>query len=153
MRVARFLIVRMFMDEIALFVPSRNNTEKRLMAALQGVVPGVSLKIYRNPDSLRRRLLPDGSSAPTVVILAATKQDLLGVVPLRELLRGFRVIMILPDSDDLTLAMGWAMWPRFVSYADGDFQDVVGVLNKTVGTATHQRRGASRRWVSVKHRP
>ena len=75
------------------------------------------------------------------MILAATKQDLLAVVPLREMLLGFRVIMVLPDSDDLTLAMGWGMWPRFVSYADGDFQDVAGVLNKIVGTAIHQTRG------------
>ncbi len=138
------------MDEIALFIPSRNEAEKRLMAMLEGMVRGVSMKTYRNPDSLRRRLLPGGSSALTVVILAATKQDLLSVVPLREMLLGFRVIMVLPDSDDLTLAMGWGMWPRFVSYADGDFQDVAGVLNKIVGTATHQTRGVSRRWLSLK---
>ncbi|HME46394.1 MAG TPA: hypothetical protein VKF36_25145 [Syntrophorhabdales bacterium] len=138
------------MNEIALFSPSRNDTEKRLMATLERRVPRGSLKTYRDPDSLRRRLLPGGSSAPTLVILAATKQDLLAVVPLREMLLGFRVIMVLPDSDDLTLAMGWGMWPRFVSYADGDFQDVAGVLSKIVGTATHQTKGASRRWLSLK---
>lgn len=138
------------MDEIALFIPSRNDAEKRLMAALERRVPRGSLKTYRNLDSLRRRLLPGGSNAPTLVILAATKQDLLAVVPLREMLLGLRLIMVLPDSDDLTLAMGWAMWPRFVSYADGDFQDVAGVLSKIVGTATHQTRGVSRRWLSLK---
>lgn len=138
------------MNEVALFIPSRNEAEKRLMATLEGMVPGVSMKTYRNPDSLRRRLIPGGSGVVTVVILAATKQDLLSVVPLREILLRFRLIMVLPDSDDLTLAMGWGMWPRFVSYADGDFKDVAGVLNKIVGTATHQTRGVSRRWLSLK---
>jgi len=132
---------KVHMDEIVLFIPSRNDAEKRLMAALERTVPRGSLKIYRNPDSLRRRLLPGRSNGLTLVILAATKQDLLAVVPLREMLLGFRVIMVLPDSDDLTLAMGWGMWPRFVSYADGNFEDVAGVLNKIVGTAIHQTRG------------
>jgi hypothetical protein len=138
------------MDEIALFIPSRNDAAKRLMAALEGMVPGVILKTYRTPGSLRRRLLSGGSSALSVVLLAATNQDLMSVVPLRELLLGFRVIMVLPDADDRTLAIGWGMWPRFMSYADGDFQDVAGVLNKIVGIATHQTKGASGQWASAR---
>ncbi len=140
------------MDEIACFIPSRHDGEKRLMAAVKRLIPAVSMKVYRNADSLRRRLLPGGSSASAVVIFAATKQDLLSVVPLRDVLLSFRIIMVLPDSDDVTLAMGWGMWPRFVSYADGDFRDVAGVLNKIVGTAPHQVKGATRRWASVRHR-
>ena len=140
------------MDEIVCFIPGRNDGEKRLMAAVERLIPTVSMKVYRNADSLRKRLLPGGSSALAVVILAATKQDLLGVVPLRDLLLSFRIIVVLPDSDDVTLAMGWGMWPRFVSYADGDFSDVAGVLDKMVGTAPHQVKGATRRWASVRHK-
>ena len=138
------------MDEIALFSPSGNDAEKRLLAALEGIVPGVTLKTNRTPDSLQRRLLSGGSRSLNVVLLAATNQDLMSVLPLRELLLGFRVIVVLPDSDDHTLALGWGMWPRFLSYADGDFQDVAGVLNKIAGIATHKMKGASKQWASVR---
>ena len=140
------------MNEILFFIPSGNDAEKRLMAAVKRLIPAVSMKVYRSPDSLRRRLLPGGSSAWAVVILAATKQDLLSVVPLRDLLLSFRIIVVLPDSDDVTLAMGWGMWPRFVSFADGDLGDVAAVLHKIVGTAPRQIKGASKRWASVKHK-
>jgi len=127
-------------DEIIFFIPTRNNAEKRLMGAVERLVPTLRMKICRNSYSLRRRLLPGGNSPLAVVILAATKQDLLSVMPLRELLLSFRIIMVLPDSDDVTLAMGWGMWPRFVSYADGDFRDVAGVLDKIVGTAPRRQK-------------
>ena len=141
------------MDEIIFFIPNKNDAEKRLMGAVERLVPTLSMKICRNSYSLRRRLLPGGNSPSAVVILAATKQDLLSVMPLRELLLSFRIIMVLPDSDDVTLAMGWGMWPRFVSYADGDFRDVAGVLNKIVGIAPRQAKGALKRWTSVRCKP
>ncbi|MGD0234385.1 MAG: hypothetical protein ABSC55_07560 [Syntrophorhabdales bacterium] len=141
------------MDEIIFFIPNKNDAEKRLMGAVERLVPTLSMKICRNSYSLRRRLLPGGNSPSAVVILAATKQDLLSVMPLRELLLSFRIIMVLPDSDDVTLAMGWGMWPRFVSYADGDFRDVAGVLNKIVGTTPRQAKGALKRWTSVRCKP
>jgi hypothetical protein len=140
-------------DEIVFLIPNKNNAERRLMAAVERLVPTVSMKVCRNSYSLCRRLLPGGNSPLAVVILAATKQDLLSVMHLRELLLSFRIIMVLPDSDDVTLAMGWGMWPRFVSYADGDFRDVAGVLNKIVGTAPHQVKGALKRWTSVRYKP
>ena len=103
------------------------------MRAIEKLVSGINVKVCRDLDALRSRLLPGGNSPLAVVILAVTKQDLLNVVPLRDLLLSFRVIVILPDSDDVTVAMGWGIWPRFVSYADGDFRDVAGVLAKIVG--------------------
>jgi hypothetical protein len=140
------------MDGVLLFVPTRSLAEKRLMKALEKLLSGVSVRVCRDADGLRRRLLHGSNSPLAVVILAVKKQDLLSTMPLRDLLLGFRVIVVLPDSDDVTLAMGWGMWPRFVSYADGDFRDVAGVLEKMIGTAPHHVKGASGRWASVKHK-
>ena len=143
------------MDEIALFIPTRSVPEKRLTRALEKLVAEVSVKVCRDPDALRRRLLSGRNSPLAVVILAVTKHDLLSVMPLRDLLLGFRVIVVLPDADDVTLAMGWGLWPRFVSYADGDLWDVAGVLGKITGVAPSQDKvkGDPVRWASAKHIP
>ena len=122
------------------------------MRALEKLAPGVNVKVCRDADGLRRRLLPGRHSPLVVVILAVTKQDLLNVMPFRDLLLGFRVVVILPDSDDVTVAMGWGLWPRFVSYADGDFRDVTGVLEKIVGTAPLHIKGDKGRWASAKQK-
>ena len=146
------LVKGRFVDEIVLFIPTRSVAERRLMRAVEELALGVNVKVCRSTDSLRLRLLPARNRPLAVVILAVTKQDLLNVVPLRDLLLSFRVIVILPDSDDVTVAMGWGIWPRFVSYADGDFPDVAGVLEKIVGTAPLNVKGDTGRWASVKHK-
>ncbi len=143
------LVRKKSMNEVVFYISRRNGVEKRLMAAVENAAPKAAIKVYRTTEALRKRLLLGGSSALAVVVLASTKESLLSLMPLRELLLGFRVIMILPDADEVTLAVGWGMWPRFVSYADSDFHDVAGVLKKIAGTATHTRK-TSRRWDSVR---
>jgi hypothetical protein len=140
------------MHEVVLLIPTRSVAERRLMRAVEKLVSGVNLKVCRDADGLRRRLLPGRHSPLAVVILAVTKQDLLSIMPLRDLLLGFRVVVILPDSDDVTVAMGWGVWPRFVSYADGDLRDVAGVLDKIVGTAPLHMKGDTGQWASAKHK-
>ncbi len=131
------------MDEVLLFIPSKGDAEKRLLTAVEEIPLRVNLRIVRDAESLRRRLVPGGSGVLALVILAATKEDLTNVLPLRELLLNFRILMILPDSDNVTMAAGWRLWPRFVSYADGDFHDVAGVLHKIAGSVAQNRKGAA----------
>lgn len=142
------------MDEIPFFIPTRGDAEKRLMGAVQSLVPKANVRVYRDLEGFRRKLLFGPGTPPAVVILAVTKQDLLSVVPLRELLLRLRVVVVLPDSDDLTLAVGWGLWPRFVSYADGDLRDVAAVLGNIIGAAPDRGKlkGVSRRWGLVKHK-
>ena len=158
-----FLVTRIAMQEIVFFIPTKCEAEKRLMDACEGLHAGAGIRISRDADGLRKRLVRSMTTGiHAVVILPATKQDLLSIVSLRDVLSGFRIVVILPDADSETLAAGWSMWPRFVSYADGDFQDVAGVLQKMIGTApwstregtTHERQSfGSRAWGSLRSRP
>ena len=131
------------MEELFFFIPTRSDAEKRLIAAIEELSPGMSVRVFRDADSLRRKLLSGGIRTLAAVILATTKGDLLSVLTLRELLLDFRLVMILPDAGEMTKAMAWRMWPRFVSYADGDFRDVAGVVQKIIGTRPKRKRGTS----------
>ena len=142
-------VKRNVMEEIVFYIPGRTDAAKRLVEAVEDAAPKAAIKTYRTAEALRKRLLPGTGGVLAAVVLASTKQDLLSLMPLRELLQSVRVIMILPDADEVTLAVGWGMWPRFVSYADSDFHDVAGVLKKIVGTAIHARRTPGR-WDSVR---
>ena len=126
------------MKHVLFYIPTRSDAEERLMRATEGLVTARNLRVCRNSENLRRGLLNRLNSPSAVVLLTVTKQDLLNLIPVRSLLLDFRVIMVLPDSDDVTLAMGWSMWPRFVSYADGDLRDVAAVLSQIIGTSSPQ---------------
>jgi hypothetical protein len=52
-----------------------------------------------------------------------------------------KTIVILPDSNPDTVAKGHILRPRFLSYCDGDFQDVAAVLSRMIeNSETDEKR-------------
>jgi len=62
------------------------------------------------------------------VLLASCRKDLLDILSLQDLLLYMRIILILPNREHDTVAMGHTLRPRFISYCDSDFLEVSGVL-------------------------
>ena len=76
---------------------------------------------------------------PVAVILAASEEDLLTILSISDLLYDVRFILILPDREDITVAIGHSSG-RFMSYADSDFREVTAVLGKMIGGFYLRRR-------------
>jgi hypothetical protein len=92
--------------------------------------PPNNIEVYRNIESLSRRLRQPGADQGIAVLLVANKDDLLDILSIRDLLRNVRIILILPDKEEDTIAKGHMLRPRFLSYIDSDFADVFAVLAK-----------------------
>lgn len=78
------------------------------------------VEFFKTPDPL-----PD-----TVVLQAATRQDLRVFEKYRFRLEQVFFILVLPDSDEETIARGHQLRPRFIVYQDSDFSEVGAVLNQ-----------------------
>ncbi|NVM22502.1 MAG: hypothetical protein HWN68_12065 [Desulfobacterales bacterium] len=91
------------------------------------------VELHRTIDSLSRRLRRPTYDVAVAVLLAATKEDLLDMLSIRDLIRNLRIILVLPDTEDATIAQGHSLRPRFLTYADSNFAEVAGVLNKMLG--------------------
>jgi hypothetical protein len=86
--------------------------------------------IYGNPVELAGALRK-GSDASTIVIIhAASKDDLRMIVEMKDLLLDRRIILILPDRDTTTIAMGHILRPRLLSFEDSDFFEIAAVLTR-----------------------
>jgi len=102
---------------------------ERLLAAFGEIPPPASLAICRRLDEVGEELRLPGRENLIAVLMAARKEDIsrfqsvfeLGSVP---------IILIIPDRDELTLKMAHQMLPRFLSLKNGDFSDVIQVLQK-----------------------
>jgi hypothetical protein len=71
------------------------------------------------------------ASAPTLVLLfPGHPEELEGIVSIRHLLKGTPVILILPDREERSRTLGYRLTPRFLAYADGDFSEVVAVMER-----------------------
>ncbi len=90
------------------------------------------VEIYFTLDKFYQRLTQSGSSNAVTVLLIAKRQELENMVQYADLLCDQKIILVLPDRAQETLSMGHALYPRFISYTDGDLQDVTSVLHKMI---------------------
>ena len=135
-----------------LYYSSKNKGQgERVQRIIAGLVPQEHLKIYRTMESLSLRLRQFRGDLFLAVILLKNRNELLDILSIRDLLDGIRIILILPDRENTTIAKGYKLYPRFVSYADSDFTDVAAVLEKMLkhlGSTKYQYQGGEEQWQS-----
>jgi hypothetical protein len=108
-------------------------TGGQLQRLVEALVTEEKVEVYRTIGSLSERLYLPRNSMSIAVLHARSKGELSDIVSLGNLFKDVRVILILPDWEDETIALGHRLRPRFVSYDDGNFTDVLEVLRKMLG--------------------
>lgn len=125
-----------------LFLATGNDGD-RLKRVIQALVPREKLEIYGTVESFSVRLRKPTDEIPVAVIVAGNEDDLLGILSISHLLYDVRFILVLPDREDGTIAIGHSLRPRFLSYIDSDYRDVTAVLGKMIGGFYWERRSHS----------
>ena len=107
----------------------------RLQGQIQSCMQGKITETFNSVENLSRRLCrPNTTREGTIAVLfAIDRKDLLDLIYIRDLLDDIGIILILPDDKKETISAGHRLRPRYISYADGNFKDVVAVLNKMDG--------------------
>jgi hypothetical protein len=118
---------------LLLYSPVSEGVGEQLRRMIEKLVPKNNVEIYRSVESLSLRLRQPADDLPiAAVLLVARRGDLTELLSIRDLLRDIRIILVLPDRDEDTIAKGHTFRPRFVSYTDSNFMDVCFVLEKMI---------------------
>ena len=88
------------------------------------------IEVFRNIEDLSRRLSQPAEGPAIAVLIAGNKEDLINITCISRLLSDLPLILILPDREKNTTAMGYTLNPRFLTYADSNFAEVGAVLEK-----------------------
>ncbi|HIJ79882.1 MAG: hypothetical protein OEY01_14930 [Desulfobulbaceae bacterium] len=91
-----------------------------------------------NVESLARHLtFPQRPVAEVilVVLLAGNKTELLSLLQLRELLVETPLILIVPDQEEKTVALGHSLYPRFLGSIDDNHKTIAEII-KNITTTT-----------------
>ncbi len=102
----------------------------KLLQVIEALTSKGQIETYKSIPSLSLRLRKPSVCKDIAVLLITTKDDLLEVLSIKDLLDSMRVILILPDRAADTVSRAYTIFPRFLSYADSDFRDVSAVLEK-----------------------
>jgi len=114
-----------------LFYPSGvDKDSKRLRAAVHKVIPGGRIEHFKALSDLRARLRTPVEPNSVAVLEASSREELLKIQVLRELLTELYVVLVIPDRKKSTIELAHRLLPRFLSRKDSDFADLKTVLNR-----------------------
>lgn len=120
------------LTNIIVYSNGKNGIWSKLREVVEAVSPSVTVETFRSISDLSARLHKPAFNSPIVVLLAMNREDLENIVAIQDLLFDSRIVLILPDKEDDTMALGHTMRPRFVSCRDSSFSDIAAVLNKMI---------------------
>jgi hypothetical protein len=108
-------------------------TGGQLQRLVEALVPEEKVEVYRTIRRLSERFYLPRHSMSVAVLHARSKRELVDIVSLGHLFDDVRIILILPDRKEETIALGHRLRPRFLTFGDDDFTEVLGVLGKMLG--------------------
>jgi hypothetical protein len=114
--------------EVLLYARETDAAGERLQHLIETRIPGKKIGLCRSMKALSHRLNGSGVNNTIVILIASGEEDFEKILDSCDLLADIRIIIILPDAREETIAKGHRLYPRFLSYRDGDFEDVVTVL-------------------------
>ncbi len=117
---------------LLLYARDQDGVGKQLQEAVETVVSEDDMEICRSFEILTGRLHQPRNGLEIAVLCAADRADLVNLVSLQDILEDFRIIIIVPDSERDTISQAHTLRPRFLTYADGNFEEVAMVLAKMI---------------------
>lgn len=93
-------------------------------------LPSEKLEIFRSIEGLSVRLQNPTGKPDVAILHASSREELLELVCLSELLRDIRIVLILPDRDPMTVARGHKLRPRFISDRENDCGEIMTILKR-----------------------
>jgi len=124
---------------ILLYSQPIHTTSLRLQAIIGANALRENIIVVQNMKQLFRILRQPLNGVVAAVLLAGTQNELMELMPVRDLLLRIPIILILPDHEQETITKGHSLRPRYLTYIDYDLSDVGDVFKKIVYKANEDR--------------
>ena len=129
------------MHQLVLFSHHQSGPQgDRLQEMIRLHFPNIPQEQCTALDMLRERLNhPESNEKAVIYILFADTKDRLNELQqLYEYFEGRRLILILPDNHRTTRSIGLRLLPRFITYSNDSFNDLIAVIGKMIGVSSKQ---------------
>ena len=116
------------------------NAGKALWSLYQDLGNNHNGEFYMNIYDLAGRLRHLKSDSAIAVLLPDNSIELEDLLAIQDLLERARIILILPDRNEDTIKKGFALFPRYLTYVDANFDWVAAVLHKMLSNNNGNNR-------------
>jgi hypothetical protein len=125
---------------LILYAKDQDATGMGLQRVIESLVAEGQVTIYTDMEGLMRRLRKPRGDLQIAVLLASTGQDLDGLLSIGHVLWDLRIILVLPDREAETISKGHSLRPRFLTFSDGNIEDIGAVLRKMLDVTDSERQ-------------
>jgi len=117
---------------VLFYLPVTSKINAKIQEVVEMVKPMAKTEVFRSIKDLSIRLCRPDDSPTIAVLLAGNKIDLVDFAFIRNLLSDTPIILVLPDREESTATIGYALVPRFLTYMDSNLMEVGAVLEKMI---------------------
>jgi hypothetical protein len=125
---------------VLFYVKSLNKIDREFEKAIEESLPRDQVEMCRSLEELLAKLRTGERDALVALLLASDKQDLRDIILAKPFLGNVRSVLVLPDREEETIALGHTLLPRFIAYRDGDWHETAAVLEKLLEKMSTPKR-------------
>jgi len=111
-------------------VTGHNGGGEPYLRDIAQLVPPDHLEVFHDVPSFAERLRKPKDPLTTLLLLRPSHEDLKNLVALLDLLKDARILLVLDDQSDETIALAHKVRPTYISYVDNGTGGVIAVLKQ-----------------------
>jgi len=122
-------------NDLVFYAKSHEDIPRKLRDILEQLLFDERIELYRSLASLKQRFCLPAEKRTIAIIFAADKEDLMDIISMKYFFSDVRIVLILPNRRKDIIALGHTLRPRFITYKDADFRELLSVIHKMAGTS------------------
>lgn len=103
---------------------------RELLEILENDLPEIQVELFTGFDDLVTGLKRPEAEPAVVALVIADRAELEEFLPLRPILEGSKIILVLPDDTAETLSMAERLEPHFIKSTEDDFVEVATIIDE-----------------------
>jgi hypothetical protein len=115
-----------------IYIPAENNLAYTFLTLLETAIPKKKFEIFHSITELSARLVIPPLNVKVAVFFAVTRAEIMRILLLGDLITDLKSLVVLADDDMDTVIKAHILRPRYVTWLDSDFKNVVCVLRNMV---------------------
>lgn len=135
--------------QLIVYSRDKNKFGLELEEMLENLVSKENVEISRTiPDLVIRLRMPFCEFA-IAVLLVSDEEDLRNILAIQSFLTDIRIVLILPDRNDMTVELGHSLHPRYLSFTDNGLKDLEAVLARMIEVKKTPYIGTHKQGLSI----
>jgi hypothetical protein len=130
--------------QILFYSRSGNESGNRLKKILDQELPEGTTEFLQDLNDLMQRLRLPTLDLQILIFMPMNRNEMFAIAPLLTDTHDLRLVLVVPDGDNETIAMAHSLRPRYLTYSNGNYSELIEVMMKMIRDSSNRDSGLHR---------